>query len=59
SECFTLGVSITGCKDFRQVSGAAGKIKVCFHCRIGDQDLTGFHESKLNGGCHQVLFTSF
>ncbi|KAG5374514.1 hypothetical protein IGI04_042166 [Brassica rapa subsp. trilocularis] len=30
--------------------------------RISDRYLelqTGFHESKLNGGCHQVLFTSF
>ncbi|KAG5401133.1 hypothetical protein IGI04_015740, partial [Brassica rapa subsp. trilocularis] len=25
-ECFTLGVSIIGCKDFRQVSGAAGSV---------------------------------
>ncbi|KAG5412922.1 hypothetical protein IGI04_000489, partial [Brassica rapa subsp. trilocularis] len=24
-------------------------------CRISDQDWTGFHESKLNGGCHQAL----
>ncbi|KAG5374504.1 hypothetical protein IGI04_042184 [Brassica rapa subsp. trilocularis] len=26
NECFTLGVSIIGCKDFRQVSGAAGSV---------------------------------
>ncbi|KAG5388523.1 hypothetical protein IGI04_030064 [Brassica rapa subsp. trilocularis] len=25
-------------------------------CRISDQDWTGFHESKLNGGCHQEFF---
>ncbi|WZY77719.1 hypothetical protein YC2023_024103 [Brassica napus] len=24
-------------------------------CRISDKDLTGFHESKLNGGFHQAL----
>ncbi|KAF3526400.1 hypothetical protein F2Q69_00047306 [Brassica cretica] len=26
SACFTLGVSITGCKDSRQVSGTAGSV---------------------------------
>ncbi|KAF3565083.1 hypothetical protein DY000_02016308 [Brassica cretica] len=24
--------------------------------QISDQDLTGFHESRLNGGCHQAMF---
>ncbi|KAF2549195.1 hypothetical protein F2Q70_00021659 [Brassica cretica] len=27
--------------------------------RISDQNWTGFHESKLNGGCHQVLFLTY
>ncbi|KAF3539415.1 hypothetical protein F2Q69_00022204 [Brassica cretica] len=47
---FTLGVSITGCKD-AQTS--------ILTCRIIDQDWTGFHESSFNGFSHKILFTSF
>ncbi|KAG5384423.1 hypothetical protein IGI04_035893 [Brassica rapa subsp. trilocularis] len=34
NECFTLGVSIIGCKDFRQVSGTAGSVTKIGHASM-------------------------
>ncbi|KAG5384396.1 hypothetical protein IGI04_035866 [Brassica rapa subsp. trilocularis] len=72
NECFTLGVSIIGCKDFRQVSGTAGSVT-----KIGQASMNqnlmralkiaaskscfelfywSLYESSLNGFSHQVMF---